>query len=63
MLGLAAPATGATLGWLLLGEALSAVQLLGFATTFAAIGYGATLGSMPRARPVVGGAVPKPCVA
>lgn len=63
LLGLAAPATGAALGWLLLGEALSVVQLLGFATTFAAICYGATLGSVPRRRAVVGVARPTPCVA
>ena len=43
LLGLAAPLTGATLGWLVLGEDLSPMQLLGFAITIAAIIYGATL--------------------
>jgi probable blue pigment (indigoidine) exporter len=43
LLGLAAPVTGAVLGWALLGEALSPVQLLGFAVTSAAIAHGATL--------------------
>ena len=42
LLGLAAPVTGAVLGWLLLGQSLSPVQLVGFAVTVAAIGYGAT---------------------
>jgi probable blue pigment (indigoidine) exporter len=41
LLGLAAPATGALLGWVLLGQALSMVQLIGLAVTFGAIGYGA----------------------
>lgn len=37
LLGLAAPLTGAALGWVALGEDLSAVQLAGFAITAAAI--------------------------
>lgn len=43
LLGLAAPVTGAVLGWLVLGQALSPVQLVGFAVTLAAIARGATL--------------------
>jgi probable blue pigment (indigoidine) exporter len=45
LLGLAAPVTGATLGWAILGESLSPVQLAGFALTLGAIAYGATLGA------------------
>ena len=45
LLGLAAPATGATLGWLVLGQGLSPVQLGGFAVTLAAIAYGVTIGA------------------
>ena len=37
LLGLAAPVTGAVLGWVVLGQALSPVQLLGFAVTLGAI--------------------------
>lgn len=44
LLGLSAPVTGATLGWLLLDQSLTPVQLLGFAVTLTAIAYGATLG-------------------
>jgi probable blue pigment (indigoidine) exporter len=43
LLGLAAPVTGAALGWAVLGESLSPVQLTGFVITIAAIGYGATM--------------------
>jgi probable blue pigment (indigoidine) exporter len=43
LLGLAAPLTGAAAGWLLLDEALSTSQLLGFAITVTAIAYGASL--------------------
>ena len=43
LLGLAAPVTGAVLGWVVLGQALSPVQLTGFVVTLAAIAYGATL--------------------
>ncbi|MEM9036834.1 MAG: DMT family transporter [Actinomycetota bacterium] len=50
VLGLAAPCTGAALGWLLLGEDLTAIQVLGFATTIGAIGYAATIGSMRSGR-------------
>jgi probable blue pigment (indigoidine) exporter len=45
VLGLAAPLTGAALGWLLLGEDLTIIQVLGFATTVTAISYTATFGS------------------
>ncbi len=45
VLGLAAPLTGATLGWLLLAEDLTIIQILGFATTISAITYAATFGS------------------
>ncbi|MCU1369013.1 MAG: Permease of the drug/metabolite transporter superfamily [Ilumatobacteraceae bacterium] len=43
LLGLAAPITGAFMGWLVLDQSLSPVQLLGFAVTLAAIARGATL--------------------
>lgn len=43
LLGLAAPVTGATLGWILLGEALSVAQLVGFVVTISAIVHGAFL--------------------
>ncbi len=43
LLGLAAPVTGALLGWAILGESLSPLQLTGFAVTLGAIAYGATL--------------------
>ncbi len=42
MLGLAAPLTGAALGWLVLGEDLSPLQLAGFAVTAGAIVHAAT---------------------
>ena len=42
LLGLAAPVTGAALGWLVSGEDLSPLQLLGFAVTVGAIAYGTT---------------------
>lgn len=45
VLGLAAPVTGAALGWVVLGEALSPIQLAGFAVTIGAIVYAATAGS------------------
>jgi probable blue pigment (indigoidine) exporter len=41
LLGLAAPVTGAMLGWLVLGQSLSPMQLVGFAITFATIAYAA----------------------
>lgn len=43
LLGLAAPITGAFLGWAVLGQSLSPVQLTGFAVTVGAIAYGASL--------------------
>jgi probable blue pigment (indigoidine) exporter len=45
LLGLAAPVTGALLGWVVLGQSLSPVQLTGFAVTLGAIAYGAGLGT------------------
>lgn len=55
LLGLASPLTGAIVGWALLDERLSAVQLLGFTITFAAIGYAATRGSRHDAAPPIAG--------
>ena len=60
LLGLAAPLTGALLGWVLLGQALAPVQVLGFALVVGAIAYGALVATEPavaadeirRARPV-----------
>ena len=43
LLGLAAPVTGAVLGWLVLDEALTPLQLTGFVLALSAIAYGATL--------------------
>lgn len=45
LLGLAAPITGAALGWIILNESLSGLQVTGFIVTVAAILYGATLGA------------------
>jgi len=45
LLGLAAPVTGALLGWVVLDQSLSMIQLAGFAITLGAIAYGAVLGS------------------
>jgi len=42
LLGLAAPVTGAVLGWAILGQSLAPPQLAGFAITIGAITYGAT---------------------
>ncbi len=50
LLGLAAPITGALLGWAVLGESLTPLQLTGFVVTIGAIAYGATL---TNDRPVV----------
>ncbi len=52
LLGLAAPATGAVLGWVILGQSLSPTQLAGFAVTLGAIAYAAVVpsGSLPRRR-------------
>jgi probable blue pigment (indigoidine) exporter len=52
LLGLAAPVTGAALGWAILDQSLSPLQVTGFVVTLAAIGYGA---SLPASAP---GAVP-----
>lgn len=43
LLGLAAPVTGAVLGWIVLGQSLSPWQLSGFAITIGAIAYAASL--------------------
>lgn len=43
LLGLAAPVTGAVLGWIVLGQSLSPWQLSGFAVTIGAIAYAASL--------------------
>ncbi len=43
LLGLAAPVTGAVLGWAMLGQSLSPLQLTGFVVTLTAIAYGITL--------------------
>lgn len=43
LLGLAAPLTGVTLGWLVLDQSLNAVQFVGFAITVGALAHGATL--------------------
>jgi probable blue pigment (indigoidine) exporter len=43
LLGLAAPVTGAVLGWAVLAQSLSPVQLGGFVVTLAAIAYGASM--------------------
>lgn len=51
LLGLAAPITGAALGWIVLGEDLTPVQLLGFALTIGAIAYGATVAARPVGSP------------
>jgi len=47
LLGLAAPVTGAVLGWLLLGQSLSPAQLVGFAVTLATIAYAAQSAAEP----------------
>jgi probable blue pigment (indigoidine) exporter len=51
LLGLAAPITGAVMGWIVLGQSLSPVQLTGFAITIGAIAYGATVASTPAEAP------------
>lgn len=52
LLGLAAPVTGAVLGWTILGQSLSPLQLTGFVVTLGAIAYGASLpAEAPRPAP------------
>lgn len=51
LLGLAAPLTGAALGWLVLGQALSTSQLVGFALTLSAIAHGALVAARPAVLP------------
>src|SRR4029453_15981383 len=45
LLVLAAPVPGALLGWVILRQSLSPVQLAGFVLTLGAIAYGALLGA------------------
>jgi probable blue pigment (indigoidine) exporter len=45
LLGLAAPVTGALLGWVILRQSLSPIQLAGFVPTLGTIAYGALLGA------------------
>jgi probable blue pigment (indigoidine) exporter len=52
LLGLAAPVTGAALGWIVLGQSLSTVQLAGLAITISAITYGAAVGSRTPVAPI-----------
>jgi probable blue pigment (indigoidine) exporter len=47
LLGLAAPITGATLGWVLLGQSLAPAQLIGLAMAISAVAYGAVRVSAP----------------
>ena len=47
LLGLAAPMTGAAIGWLVLDQSLSPTQLAGFGVTFAAITAGAVMAGQP----------------
>jgi probable blue pigment (indigoidine) exporter len=58
LLGLAAPITGAVLGWALLGQSLSPLQLTGFAVSIGAISYGASLQAAPMAAPTPPAATP-----
>lgn len=51
LLGLAAPITGAVLGWVILNQSLSPVQLVGFVITVLAIAYGVSLPSGRRVKP------------
>ena len=61
LLGLAAPFTGALLGWLLLGQSMSPVQLAGFAVTSTAVWIGvARPPSSPAAVPPAGDQCPYP---
>jgi probable blue pigment (indigoidine) exporter len=48
LLGLAAPITGAVLGWIILNQDLTPLQISGFMITISAIIYGATLGAANR---------------
>ncbi len=45
LLGLAAPVTGAVLGWVILDQSLTPLQLVGFAIAIGSIVYGASMGS------------------
>ncbi len=48
LLGLAAPVTGAVLGWAILDQSLTRLQLVGFAIAIGSIVYGATMGDVQR---------------
>jgi probable blue pigment (indigoidine) exporter len=69
LLGLAAPVTGAVLGWVVLDQSLSPLQLVGFAITVGAIAYGGLVGSrqvQPRRASCASGCLPtrrvgRPC--
>lgn len=41
LLGLAAPLTGAAIGWIALGESMTTTQMIGFGVSLGAVGYGA----------------------
>ena len=45
LLGLAAPVTGAVLGWAILDQSLTPLQLIGFAIAIGSIVYGAWTGA------------------
>jgi probable blue pigment (indigoidine) exporter len=60
LLGLAAPVTGAVLGWVVLGQSLSPAQLAGFAITLGAIAYGAFLGASANSASVTSLSVGRP---
>jgi probable blue pigment (indigoidine) exporter len=47
LLGLAAPVTGAALGWIVLDQSLGPTQLIGFVVTLSAVGYGAIVAAGP----------------
>ena len=59
LMGLAAPVTGATLGWVVLGQSLAPLQLAGFALTIGAVVYGASLAAHDGARIVAFGTNPR----
>lgn len=56
LLGLAGPVTGVILGWVILGQPLSPLQLTGFVITIGAIAYGASLSANTAPAHVLGSA-------
>jgi probable blue pigment (indigoidine) exporter len=61
LLGLSAPVTGAIIGWTILGQSLSPLQLTGFVIALGAIGYGASMpGASDRLRSRAGAELPTP---